>query len=61
MGKTKMGKKYFQKEQGETQHFKLSLGIEIDKNRNYQRQIRMDFFKDLKDTSPLDIYCAYHA
>ena len=54
--------KDFQNERG-TQLFKLDLGIEKGKNGDFQRQISINFLKNLpvaaKGLSPLGIYCAF--
>ena len=60
---TKRGGKIF-KMKGGTQLSKLNLGIEEGKNGDFQRQISINVFKNLpaaaKDSSSLDMYCAYN-
>ena len=53
------------RKKGESPTLKLNLGIVMDKNGDFLRQISMTFFKNLsaaaKCTTSLDIYCTYHA
>ena len=64
VGETKGGKR-FSKTKGRTQLFKLNLGIVKNKNEDFERQISINFFKNLavvaKITTFSDIYCDYNA
>ena len=50
---------------GKNQTFEVEFRDRKGKNRDFQRQISMNFFKNLpvatKDPSLLNIYCAYNA
>ena len=63
MGETKRGRKIFKMKGGETQLFKLNLGIKKGKDGDFLRQISINFFNKLpataKDPFSLDIYCAW--
>ena len=62
-GETKRGKD-FQNERWGTQLLKLNLAIKKGKTGDFQRQISINFSKNLpaaaQDPTFLDIYCAYH-
>ena len=63
MGETKRGRKIFKMKGGESQLFKLNLGIKKGKDGDFLRQISINFFNKLpataKDPFSLDIYCAW--